>query len=362
MGEIIKKQGRFYLRYYDEAGKRRMRSCDASSHAEARKMLLKLEAGIASAERRLVEPERLTVAELCERFLASSHPRAKDAARYRQHAIYCLRPVLPLLGATPLEKLRRRDIENMRDRLGATYQANTVRTFLGALSAVLSWGIKQEYLTVHPMQKLDLPKRQNSTDRLSAEQAGRLLAVAKERALGCTGRRRPLYWSVYMVVSLALRLGLRKGEALGLRWTDIDLVHGRLTIARQLADCQAATAAGRWRTPKNGKSRSLPLPANFAEDLRAWQRECPLTSAQLVCPLGSTAIGTLSELLEAADCPRFARPLHSLRHTFASLVIEHGGSILAVKEALGHSSLEMTLVYSHISPSALAADLAKLKL
>ena len=362
MGEVIKKQGRFYLRYYDEAGTRRMRACDASSHVEARRVLLKVEAGIASAERRLVEPERLTVAELCQRFLASSHPRAKDAARYRQHAIYCLRPVLPLLGATSLDKLRRRDIESLRDRLGATYQPNTVRTFLGALSAVLSWGIKQEYLTVHPMQKLDLPKRQNSTDRLSAEQASQLLAVAKERALSCTGRRRPLHWSLYMVVALALRLGLRKGEALGLRWSDIDFTNARLTVARQLADCAAATAAGRWRTPKSGKSRSLPLPAALAEELRLWQAECPSTPAGLVCPLGSTAMGTLGELLEAAHCPRFARPLHSLRHSFASLVIEHGGSILAVKEALGHSSLEMTLVYSHISPSALAADLAKLKL
>ena len=106
----------------------------------------------------------------------------------------------------------------------------------------------------------------------------------------------------------------------------------------------------------------LRFQAQYLRRLRAWQRECPATPAGLVCPLGSTAIGTLSELLEAADCPRFAHPLHSLRHSFASLVIEHGGSILAVKEALGHSSLEMTLVYSHISPAALAADLAQLKI
>ena len=160
-----------------------MRACDAGSHVEARRMLLKIEAGVASSERGLAEPERLTVADLCERFLASSHPRAKDAARYRQHAVYCLRPVLPLLGAVRLDKLRRRDVEQVRDTLSATYQPNTVRTFLATLSAVLSWGMKQEYLTVHPMQKLALPKRKNSTDRLSAEQAARLLAVAKERAL-----------------------------------------------------------------------------------------------------------------------------------------------------------------------------------
>ena len=53
---------------------------------------------------------------------------------------------------------------------------------------------------------------------------------------------------------------------------------------------------------------------------------------------------------------------HGLRHTFASIFVEQGGSILALKEMLGHSSLAMSLVYALLAPSALAGDIEKMKL
>ncbi len=364
MGEVIRrKNGRLYLRYYEKSGKRCMRAATgATSYSQARKMLLRIEADIASGACRPVESERLTVSELCERFIKAAHPLAKDVTRYRRQVGFGLRPLLPLLGHIPLAKLKRQDIEAARDKLSAAYKPNSVRYYLAPLSSVLSWAVRQELIAANPMQKLAMPRRQNSTDRLTAEQASRLLAVAKASALACSGRRRPLHYSLFIVVSLALRLGLRKGECFGLRWADVLFDRGVINVTRQLDTTQARTAAGSHRSPKSGKPRTLPIPPALAEELRAWQAECPQTPAGLVCPLGSTAIGSLNELLQAADCPRFNRPLHSLRHTFASLILENGGSILAVKDALGHSSLDVTLIYSHLAPGALAADVGKIKL
>jgi integrase len=351
MGEVIKRNGRLYLRFYDSDGRRRMRAAAAGSHSEARKELLRLEVQIDSGAS--VEPvERLTVAELCERFLASSHPTAKDAAAYRKKARGALGPLLPLVGHLQVDKLRRFHIENARDKLSERYSANSVRFALRPLGTALSWAVRQELILQSPMLKMTLPRRQNSTDRLTAAQAQRLLAVARDRALGCTHKYRPLHYALYLAVELALRLGLRRGEIFGLRWSAVDFERSRLTVERQRCG----------KSPKSGKSRTLPLPAVLADALKAWRAECPASAEGLVLPCGFHAIEMIDQLMRAAELPIFKHPLHALRHTFASLVIEAGGSILAVKEALGHSALNTTLIYSHIAPAALAADLDKLKI
>jgi len=350
MGEVIKTKSGYYIRYYDADGKRRMRASGAASHAEARKVLLRVEADIASGRHSQPTPAelRMSVAELCERFLASSHPRVKDAEAYRQAARVALRPVLPIVGHISLPSLRRRDIERLRDRLAAQYKPNTVRSALRPLGAALTWAITQELIAQSPMAKLPMPRRQYSSDRLSTEQAARLIEVARARAQ--THKPALLHGSLFIGVSLGIRLGLRRGEIFGLRWQDIDLTHGRLTVARSYEGL-----------PKNGKPRTLPIPPALADDLRAWRAQTPSTATH-VCPLGKMGMTAFSKLLAAADCPYFARPWHALRHTFASLLIEQGGSILALKELLGHASLDMSLIYSHLAPGALAADVAKIKL
>lgn len=350
MGEVIKTKSGYYIRYYDADGKRRMRASGTASHAEARKVLLRVEADIASGRSSQPSPAelRMSVAELCERFLASAHPRVKDAVAYREAARTALRPVLPLLGHISLPALRRRDIERVRDRLAARYKPNTVRSALRPLGAALTWAITQELISQSPMAKLPMPRRQYSSDRLTAEQATRLLEVARQRA--ASHRPQRLHGSLFIGVSLAMRLGLRRGEIFGLRWQDVDLAHGRLTVARSYEGL-----------PKNGKPRTLPIPSALSDDLRAWKAGIG-ASSPLVCPLGKMGMIAFSKLLAAAGCPYFSRPWHALRHTFASLLIEQGGSILALKELLGHSSLDMSLVYSHLSPGALAADVAKIKL
>lgn len=123
----------------------------------------------------------------------------------------------------------------------------------------------------------------------------------------------------------------------------------RLTVARSFDTL-----------PKNGKARTLPIPSALLDDLKRW-REVSSKSIK-VCPYGAHCKHGLADLLKAAGCKPLARGWHGLRHTFASIFVEQGGSILALKEMLGHSSLAMSLVYSHLAPSALARDIEKMKL
>ena len=184
-GDVIRKVkgGRFigwYIRYYDGEGKRRIRASGKASHAEARRLLLQIEAGRDQAPEK--SAPRITVAELCERFLASAHPLAKCPAQYRKQARAALRWILPHLGSVLLPKLRRRDIEQARDALSQRYRPNTVRAALRPLGAALTWAVQQELIAQSPMHKLIRPRLEYSCERLTAEEASALLKEAERRA------------------------------------------------------------------------------------------------------------------------------------------------------------------------------------
>lgn len=349
MGEVIKRQigGRFigwYIRYYDADGKRRIKASKQPTFAEARRMLLQIEAQIARGESGIAEPQsRITVAELCTRFLDAAHPGAKCAIAYRRSAASGLNRILPLIGALRLHKLRRRDIEQARDKLSLRYKANTVRAALRPLGAALTWAVQQDLIAQSPMSKIIRPRLEYSTERLTTEEASALLDEGRRQSSKSAGA-----YSLFIGISLALRLGLRRGEVFGLRWEDVDWKGARLTVARSFE-----------ALPKNGKTRTLPLPSALAAELSRWRESCPRSIK--VCPIGTHGRAGLAQLLKAAKCKPLSRGWHALRHTFASIFIEQGGSILALKEMLGHSSLAMSLVYSHLAPSALARDIEKMK-
>lgn len=338
MGDILKRGSKWAIRYFDADGKRRVKTTTATSHSAARRLLAQAEADVS---RGAITASTLTVTELCERFLRAPHPRAKDQQQYRTAARYGLVPVLPHVGAIRLDKLRRRDLEDLRDRLMQRYKPNTVAAALRPLAAALTWAVRHELIAVSPMATLRLPRKTALSDRLSTDEAQRLLQAAQ--------RQEP---ARHVAVSLALRLGLRFGEVWGLRWRDIDLPRRRLTVARSFD-----------RAPKSGKPRTLPIPDGLHQVLAAWQPACPATPEGRVCPLGFRRAATwLADLYTQIGVTVPLRPWHALRHSFASLFVEAGGSVVVLKELLGHQSLDMTLLYSHVAPAALAADLAKLKL
>ena len=350
MGEVVRmmKRGKFvgfYLRYYDAEGRRRMRASGETTHAAALLRLREIEGAEATTRRsgkaavlKAVQPKAAprTVAALCEAYLADSHLHVKDAAQYRKKSAYSLKPLLALLGHLQLTTLHRRDIEKARDVLSRRLKPNSVRAVLRPLSAAFSWAVREELIAASPMAKLRQPRRTASTQRLSEEEATALLAQT--------------HGALHIAIALGLRLGLRRGEIFGLRWQDVDLRRARVTVSRSY---QSST--------KNGKPRTLPLSPTMLTALNAWRAQQPLGCVQ-ICPMGPAAQRTLTTLLHEVTGRLFDRPWHTLRHTFASLFIESGGSILSLKDLLGHSSLEMSLLYNHIAPAAMAADMAKLKI
>jgi len=168
-------------------------------------------------------------------------------------------------------------------------------------------------------------------DFLTFEEAARLVA-------GADVAWRPM-------ILLALRTGLRQGELLGLKWDDIDLGAGRLMVRR-------SAVRGVVGTPKNGKSREIPLSDDAIAILR------PLSSR---FPGGLVFCHEDGRMLTKGDCKhplwRACRKAglrqvgwHVLRHTFASHLAMRGVALKAIQELLGHSTMEMTMRYAHLSP------------
>jgi integrase len=367
LGDIVRKTGRdgrfigWYIRYKDESGRRRQRATHQPSKELARRVLVDVEARIVRGEigaAAALGPA--TVALLFQVFLDEFRsPRMKDLKSYRRDARLGLSRLLPFIGERPLRELSRRDVERARDALSARYRPNTVRATLRPLGTALSWAVRRGWLVVNPLRGLELPRAEKSVERLTSEEAKALLGAAEAQAAATHTPVRRLAARVREVaVALALHLGLRRGEIFGLRWQDLDLEAARATIARSYRG-----------SPKNGRSRHLPLPVALISRLRSWRAECPLTADGLVCPVyaagwklsARSKDAGLMALARAAGIRRFERGWHALRHTFASQFVMSGGSLLALQKILGHSTVEMTMIYAHLAPDFLAGELDKVK-
>jgi integrase len=353
VGEVIRKTKRgkfigFYLRFYDASGQRRQIASKQPTQADAKRMLLQIEARIARGEVGITEPvSALTVAELVERFLAEyCRPSIKNIERYRTQKRSSLKKALPMLGR--LTHPTAEQLAAMRDALLRRRLApGTVRNVLSALGAMFTWARKRGLVQVNPCRDVEKPAAEFSLDFLTRAEVERLLTAAAAAS--------PLQ---HVAVALALYTGLRKGELFGLRWQDIDLGTRRLTVARSFNT-----------TPKNGKARHLRLPAMLIPILQDWQTHCPASSAGLVLPFGRAAsrmpspdaMCGLPKLLRTAGIRCLSRPWHALRHTFASHYMMNGGSVFSLSKILGHADLRITTHYAHLAPDYLADEMDRVK-
>ncbi len=162
--------------------------------------------------------------------------------------------------------------------------------------------------------------------------------------------------------------GMRQGEMLSLRWSEVDLAGSKIEVGRTATWARVLPAknedgtrekpgsmSARYFPPKSRTSkRSIPIPAGLVSILRVWKLHCPPSSADLVFPaLDGTALhrsrtlkGTLRPTLRRAKLRQVN--VHSLRHSFASVMIMAGSPVTEVQHLLGHSSAAITLkVYSH---------------
>jgi integrase len=176
------------------------------------------------------------------------------------------------------------------------------------------------------------------------------------------------------LVHTALATGLRQGELLGLRWQDLDLDAGTLTVRVQL---QRVDGVRRLKEPKSDRSRrALPLPPSAVEALRqhrrrqlearlsagaTWQETGHVFTTSVGTPFdNSNVIHRFHRQLAKAGLPRMR--FHDLRHGAASVLLQSGLSLREIMEILGHSQIGITAnLYTHIAPEMKRDAAAKME-
>lgn len=179
------------------------------------------------------------------------------------------------------------------------------------------------------------------------ESRGRLLFYTVEelrRLIAVCNSRYSCFYDWTTICLLGARAGLRRSEIYWLSWQDVDLERGIISVIPKDG----------WQ-PKSGESRHLPIPHDLARHLRKLKRK-----GQWV--IGDRpALNVMSAFFQKISRKaKLAGNLHTLRHTFASHLVQNGVDLYTVSQLLGHSDVNVTRIYSHLAPHNYAAAVAKL--
>jgi integrase len=161
-------------------------------------------------------------------------------------------------------------------------------------------------------------------------------------------------------VRISAYTGLRLGELLALRWSDIDWTGSALTVSR-------AISAGSVATTKSGKVRRVPLPDQALAALNDLSKRGDFTAPDdfVVCNVVTGRILDGSALRRRYKYAQIEAGVHEmrwhdLRHTYGSLLAASGEELVTIKAAMGHANISTTEVYLHARPATeLAARFSK---
>ncbi len=344
---------------WDPSGKRIRKVVSAKSAEKCRSKLRELQRKIDDGLP--IDDGMLTVNELLDRWLdvLRRQVAAPALANYEVIARYHLRPEL---GRRKLASLTVSQIDQLlAAKLDAGLSISTVRRIRSVLAQAITqaerWGLASRNIA-----KLSAPPK-------ASRQEGRALSIdeAKDLIAHLQGHRRQTLFVTMLTT------GLRRGEALGLKWEDVDPDQGKLLVRRQLRrDVGAFDTATKRHAggslilvePKTSSSRrAVDLPS-IAVDMLALQRERQQWDRQVAKEtwqesghVFTTSIGTpldprnisreFATLAEQAGLGHWH--IHELRHSAASLMLGGGVPIEVVSNVLGHASIRITAdTYGHI--------------
>ena len=255
--------------------------------------------------------------------------------------------VAPNIGKIPLEKLSTMDLQKLYrklmnkgrvERIEAEHQpkglsAKTVWNINQVISSAMDFAVAQKIISENPCKAVALPKLEHKEmQTIPAEQLQAFLQEAK-----ATG--------VYEMYYIELATGLRRGELLGLKWSDIDWKNGIIKVRRQVARVNGEIVEAPLKT-KNSY-RAVSISPQAIEVLREQKRKTndiyvfPSPNGGPISP--DSVNNMLKRVLERAGIPKVR--FHDLRHTFATIALQNGVDIV-------NSGHRATLVrsFSHSGP------------
>jgi integrase len=263
--------------------------------------------------------------------------------------------IAPNIGKIPLEKLSTMDLQKPYrklmskgrvERIEAAHQpkglsTKTVRNINQVISSAMDFAVAQKIISENPCKAVALPKVEHTEmQTIPAEQLQAFLKEAKE-----TG--------VYEMYYIELATGLRRGELLGLKWTDIDWKNGIIKVRRSIARVNGEIVESALKTKNSYRAVSIsPQAIEVLKQQKAKAYDAYVFPSPNGGPISPDSVNNmLKRVLARAGIPKGR--FHDLRHTFATIALQNGVDIKTVSGMLGHFSAGFTLdTYAHVTTSA----------
>lgn len=333
-----------------EGSKRKRKTFYGETRREVQEQLTK---ALADIQKGLpLANERITVEQYLERWLAESAPMALRLSTAQSYAYLIRSYILPDLGRITLVHLAPQDVQQLLTRkLASGLSPRTVQYIHAVLRRTLNQAMKWGLVTRNVATMIDAPRVDRpEAEPFTPEEARAFLASVHG------DRLEALY-------TVAFALGLRRGEALALRWEDLDWDKRTLRIRRTVGRVDHKL---RLSEPKSRQSRrTIMLPEIALAALRAHQERqaeerkklgeawhehgliFPSSRGTLLEP--RNALRSFQQALKRAGL-RHQR-FHDMRHACATLLFVQGVHPRMVMEILGHSRISITMdLYSHVLP------------
>ena len=293
-------------------------------------------------------------------WLEEEHKHQIAHSTWKRYRALATHHIVPVIGQISLRKIVPSDIQSVLTVMREAGQSpRSQQQARALLSVALGEAENNEYIPSNPVKKVRIPvNKTREIEPLTIEEVKRLLETYKGTYLSAR-------------LHIALLCGLRQGEALGLRWQDVDLINGVLEVRNQIQMIDGKLQLTGLKTERS--RRSLVLTSGSIESLKSHKVIVTQMSSvygidwkenNLIFP--STDGSPRQSTLDFNDwkralrlCGIKPRRLHDARHTAATLMYGQGVGIEVISRALGHSSSAITsklYVHSAIQPLRLAAE------
>jgi integrase len=283
-------------------------------------------------------------------FLENSYfPLACDGLKSAKETKRKITANFRALFKKPVEELSADALDKwIKQRIDSGAKAATVNKIVSALKAALNWGVKTKRLKANPISHIEKRKELDSEQKvrfLTRDERERLenaLAARGKRIRGQNTDEGDMEFGdfLYPAVLLSLNTGIRRNALFNLKWSDIDLPRGLITLRKEIS--------------KNGKEEIVDINDDAADVLSSWQKQCLCEDKnELIFPeiKGSRYMYVHREwqaILKDAQIDNFR--WHDMRHDFASQLVMAGVDIYTVCKMLNHSDVKITMKYAHLAP------------
>ncbi|MED2763452.1 site-specific integrase [Bacillus thuringiensis] len=274
--------------------------------------------------------------------------------------------LVSILGSQKIKAITRKEYQKMLNDLNKKYAFNTLDGIHTCGRMIFKKAIELEVIKNNPLEFVVLPKKQQTVEELE-EQKHEIKYLEKEELALFLGTSKEKGLEIdYIIFSLLAYTGIRVGELLALKWSDVDFEENSISITKTMYNPNNITGNYQLLTPKTkGSIRKIKLDEYIIKILKKHN----LNQKQTKLMLGNTYFDSgfvvtklngeaefvktiqnrLKRLLKITSIDKKITP-HSFRHTHTSLLIEAGVGIKEIQQRLGHTDIDTTMnIYAHMT-------------